>query len=316
MKMPWLLLSALLWTPPTLADNYRNCGQNRTLDHSPPSRIVALNQHAADLLLALDVGPALVGVAYLDDNTAARQSEYFAVPVIAPRYPSSEVLYAQTPDLVVGGFASAFGEGVTSRTGLARNGIGSYLLESACDGHSLDYFGHVRNDLLTLGSLLHKRQQAQDLIKRMDADLASAQALIGPGKPLSVFYLDSEVNGLDSEGQRGFVTTLLSLAGARNLLAGINQYRVTVSSETLLMSDPDVILLADAEWSPASRKRQLLTRDPVLSQLRAVREDRLIDIPFTHLVPSVGSARVALELAQTLKALQKIPVGREIPPIN
>lgn len=307
MKIPWLLLSAFLWTTPAAADTYRNCGQSRTLTHSPPSRIVALNQHAADLLLALEAGTTLVGVAYLDDKAAARQSEYFAVPVIAPRYPSSEVLYALAPDLVVGGFSSAFGQGITSRAGLARNGIGTYLLESACDGHSLDYFGHIRNDLLTLGTLLHKQPLAQDLIKRLDADLASAQALSGQARPLSVFYLDSEVNGLDSEGQLGFVTTLLSLAGARNLFAGINQYRVTVSSETLLMSDPDVILLADAEWSPASRKRQLLANDPVLSQLRAVRENRLIDIPFTHLVPTVGSARVALELARQLKALQIDP---------
>jgi iron complex transport system substrate-binding protein len=304
MKASWLLLGALLCPSLALADRYRNCNQDWTATHSPPSRIVALNQHAADLLLALDVGPALVGVAYLDDNGVAhRHGEYFGVPVIAPKYPSSEVLYAQKPDLVVGGFATAFGTGATSRTGLAGNGVGSYLLESACDGHSLDYFGHIRNDLFTLGALVHKQQRARALSDAMDADLASAQALVGEGKPLSVFYLDSEVNGLDSEGRRGFVTTLVAAAGARNLFAGINQYRVTVSSETLLMSDPDVILLADALWSPASRKRQLLTTDPVLSRLRAVRENRMIDIPFTHLVPTASSGRVALDLARQFKKL-------------
>ncbi|NWB52278.1 ABC transporter substrate-binding protein [Pseudomonas sp. F8002] len=304
MKASWLLLGALLCPSLALADRYRNCNQDWTATHSPPSRIVALNQHAADLLLALDVGPALVGVAYLDDNGVAhRHGEYFGVPVIASKYPSSEVLYAQKPDLVVGGFATAFGTGVTSRTGLAGNGVGSYLLESACDGHSLDYFGHIRNDLFTLAALVHKQPRARALSDAMDADLASAQALAGEGKPLSVFYLDSEVNGLDSEGRRGFVTTLVAAAGARNLFAGINQYRVTVSSETLLMSDPDVILLADALWSPASRKRQLLTTDPVLSRLRAVRENRMIDIPFTHLVPTANSGRVVLELARQFKQL-------------
>ncbi|KAB0491277.1 ABC transporter substrate-binding protein [Pseudomonas vancouverensis] len=306
MKRAGFVLSAMLWATSALADGYSNCGQRWSLPHSPPSRIVALNQHAADLLLALDAGPALVGVAYLDDNGAAhRQGEYLGVPVIAPRYPSSEVLYAQKPDLVVGGFASAFDAGVTSRIGLAGNGIGSYLLESACVGHSLDFFGHIRHDLLTLGRLLHKSQKARALIDAMDADLASAKALTGTGKPLSVFYLDSEVNGLDSEGQRGFMTALLAAAGARNAFDGINQYRVTVSSETLLITDPDVIVLADALWSPASRKHQLLRRDPVLSKLRAVRENRLIDIPFTHLVPSVASGRVALDLARQFEALQK-----------
>jgi iron complex transport system substrate-binding protein len=297
-------LGALLCSSSVLADSYLNCGE--TWSATQPSRIVALNQHAADLVRALGAGSSLVGVAYLDDTEAGqRPSEYFGVPVIARQYPASEVLYAQKPDLVIGGFATAFGDGVTSRSGLARNGVGSYLLESACNGHSLDYFAHVRNDLLTLGKLLHKQPQARQLSEAMDADLARAQALAAPGKPLSVFYLDSEVKGLDSEGQRGFVTTLLAAAGARNVFAEINQYRVTVSSETLLASDPDVILLADADWSPASRKRYLLKHDPVLSQLRAVRENRLIDIPFTHLLPTVNSGRVALDLARKLNVLDK-----------
>jgi iron complex transport system substrate-binding protein len=289
---------------PVLADSFSNCGEDWSAN--APSRVVALNQHAADLVLALGAGPALVGVAYLDDTGAGqRQAEYFGVPVIARQYPASEVLYAQKPDLVIGGFATAFGDGVASRSGLARNGVGSYLLESACNGHSLDYFAHVRNDLLTLGRLLHKQPQARQLSEAMDADLASARALAGAGKPLSVFYLDSEVKGLDSEGRRGFVTPLLAAAGARNVFADINLYRVTVNSETLLASDPDVIMLADADWSPARRKRYLLTHDPVLSQLRAVRENRIIEIPFTHLLPTFNSGRVALQLARQLNALKK-----------
>lgn len=304
MRSILLALGALLCSMPVIADVYRNCGEDWRA--AAPSRIVALNQHAADLVLALGAGPALVGVAYLDDTDAGqRPSEYFGVPVIARQYPASEVLYAQKPDLVIGGFATAFGDGVTSRSGLARNGVGSYLLESACNGHSLDYFAHVRNDLLTLGKLLHKQPQARQLSEAMDAHLASARTLAGAGEPLSVFYLDSEVKGLDSEGRRGFVTPLLAAAGARNVFAEINLYRVTVNRETLLASDPDVILLADAEWSPARRKRYLLTHDPVLSQLRAVRENRIIEIPFTHLLPTFNSGRVALELARQLNALKK-----------
>lgn len=305
MTRAWLL-AALLWGAPALAESYRNCGETWTLAHSPPGRIVALNQHAADMLLALDVGPALVGVAYLDDNGAAhRQGRYLGAPVIAHKYPSSEVLYAQKPDLVVGGFATAFGSGVDSRTGLAGNGVASYLLESACNGHGRDFFAYLRNDLQTLGALLDKAPRARQLSDAMDADLARAQALIGPGEPLSVFYLDSEVNGLDSEGGRGFVSALLAAAGARNLFAGIDQHRVRVSRETLLMSDPDVILLADAVWSPAWRKRQLLTADPVLSRLRAVREGRMLDIPFTHLVPTTRSGEVALGLAEEFARMKR-----------
>ncbi|AUY31781.1 ABC transporter substrate-binding protein [Pseudomonas soli] len=304
MRRTLLLSLALCCGTPALADSYRNCGQDWQRPAAAPARIVALNQHAADLLLALGAGPSMVGVAYLDDNGAAyKQGRYQGVPVIAREYPASEVLYAQRPDLVVGGFATAFGDGITSRSRLAGNGIVTYLLESACNGHSLDYYGHVRRDLTVLGELLGRQARAQALIEAMETDLAQARAIAPSGKPLSVFYLDSEVRGLDSEGGRGFVTPLLAAAGARNVLAGIDQYRVTINREALLSSDPDVILLADALWSPASRKRQLLTRDPVLSSLRAVRENRMIDIPFTQLMPTPASGRVALELARQLRGM-------------
>ncbi|WP_404939192.1 ABC transporter substrate-binding protein [Pseudomonas sp. JDS08PS003] len=300
--MPRKILGLLLWlaTGPALAASYYNCGKTWTVEDAP-RRIVALNQHSADLLLALGAGPSMIGVAYLDDDSRAQaQGQYHGVPVIARQYPSAEVLYSLKPDLVVGGFASAFPDNFSSRERLGAIGVGSYLLESACAGHDEDYFGHIRRDLQTLGRLLHQPARAEQLIAAMDADLAAAAALYRGRDTPAVFYLDSEVNGLASQGQRGFVGVLLQAAGARNSFAAIDRPRLTVDSETLLNNDPDVLLLADALWSPATRKRQLLQRDPVLSRLRAVREERLLDIPFTQLVPGIASGRTALELARRL----------------
>nr|BFD41120.1 ABC transporter substrate-binding protein [Pseudomonas sp. FFPRI_1] len=300
--MPRPILGALFWLAclPALADSYENCGRSWHLER-PPQRIVALNQHSADLLLALGAGPSMIGVAYLDDDgQAQRQGQYHGVPVISRQYPSAEVLYSLKPDLVVGGFASAFPDNFSSRERLGAIGVGSYLLESACAGHDQDYFGHIRRDLSTLGRLLHQEDRARQLIAQMDADLAAAATLYQGRTAPSVFYLDSEVNGLASQGQRGFVGVLLQAAGARNRFADLDRPRLVVDSETLLVRDPDVLLLADALWSPATRKRQLLHTDPVLSRLRAVREERLIDIPFTQLVPGIASGRTALELARRL----------------
>ncbi|SEN58862.1 iron complex transport system substrate-binding protein [Pseudomonas sp. ok272] len=301
----WLLVaSCLAATVPAVAQTYENCGKARTIDR-PPQRIVALNQHSADTLLALGVGPTLIGIAYIDDDGAAiEHGAYRGVPVISKLYPSAEVLYAQQADLVVGGFASAFAPHLSSRPVLASQGIASYLMESGCASRSRDFFKHIRHDLTTLGALVQRQAQAQHLIAALDTDLAATQALHGSAKPLSVFYLDSEADGLHSVGKNGFITTLLSTAGARNTFGDVDIARLSISRETLLDSDPDVILLADAVWSPASRKRQLLTRDPVLSQLRAVKQNHLIDIPFAHLVPTLASGRVALELAQRFKQIQ------------
>ncbi|PTT94852.1 iron ABC transporter substrate-binding protein, partial [Pseudomonas sp. HMWF005] len=82
MKLLWCALGALFCSSAAMADNVRNCGEHWQVSASPPARIVALNQHAADLVLALDAGSSLVGVAYLDDTDAGqRPTAYFGVPV-------------------------------------------------------------------------------------------------------------------------------------------------------------------------------------------------------------------------------------------
>lgn len=296
--LTWLLLLACSCAQ---AFDYPNCGETWTLKTPAPQRILALNQHAADLLLALGAGPALAAVSYIDDDAGAlKENRYRGVPLLSRKYPSQEVFYAGRFDLVVGGFASAFRDGVGSRHDLSRLGIASYLLEDACAIPPASGFSAIEHDLRTLGALLGRQARAEALIARQREDLQQTRALASRHKPLQVFYLDNQTQGLDSEGSRGFVTELIAVAGGRNLFADIDLHRVTVDAETLLRQDPDVLLLADAVWSPASAKRDYLREHPALSHLRAVRENRMIDIPFTHLVAGEHSARTALQLAREL----------------
>ena len=159
-RLACLLLCLLAAT--ANAQSYRNCGHDWSLPHSPPRHILALNQHAADLLLALEVGPSLVAVSYIDDDAEALASQrYRGVPLLSRRYPSPEVFYAQRYDLVVGGFASAFRDGVGARARLTRNGIASYLLENACEPRPASGFAAIEADLRTLGQVLQREPQAQ-----------------------------------------------------------------------------------------------------------------------------------------------------------
>ena len=296
-----LLLSLVASTAHAL--DYHNCGERRTLAQ-PPQRILALNQHAADLLLALDVTPA--AVSYIDDDAGSLlENRYRGVPLLSRRYPSREVFYAGQFDFVVGGFASALreGDGIGPRADLARRGIASYLLENACTPQPASGFAAIADDLRSLGHLLGHDARAEQLIAAQQEDLRQARQLAGHRQPVSVFYLDSETRGLESSGGKGFISELIAAAGGRNILADLDLHGVTVDPETLLLKNPDVIILADAVWSRATAKRAYLRRHPALSHLRAVRENRMIDLPFTHLVAGEHSARTALELARQLRAL-------------
>ncbi|QJP12131.1 ABC transporter substrate-binding protein [Pseudomonas multiresinivorans] len=281
------------------AQDYRNCAQGWHIDH-PPQRILALNQHAADLLLALGAGSRLIGVAYIDDDLNLSGGRYRGVPLLARQYPSAEAVYALKPDLVVAGFASAFRLGNLSREELAGHGVASYLLDAGCGVWQDDLFTGVETDLTTLGELLGEQRQAQKLIRQQRTELAQARGHFSGTTPLEVFYLDSASNGLESQGRRGVITQLLHAAGAHNLFEDVDLGSFTANTEQLLARDPDVILLADALWSTAEQKKKTLRADPVLSRLRAVREGRFVALPFTHLFPGVHSGQAARELAQAL----------------
>ncbi|MDF3864590.1 ABC transporter substrate-binding protein, partial [Pseudomonas denitrificans (nom. rej.)] len=292
-------LALILVAVTASAQDYRNCAQTWRIDHSP-QRILALNQHAADLLLALGAGERLIGVAYIDDDLDLTKGSYRGVPLLSRQYPSAEAVYAQRPDLVVAGFASAFRLGNLSREELAGHGVASYLLDAGCGAWQDDLFRGVETDLKTLGDLLGEQEKARELVAQQRAELAEARRLSTGRQLLEVFYLDSASNGLESQGRRGVVTQLLHAAGAHNLFEDVDLGGFTANSEQLLARDPGVILLADALWSTAEQKIRTLRADPVLSRLRAVREGRFVALPFTHLFPGVQSGQAARELAQAL----------------
>lgn len=285
---------------------YRNCAQDWQIA-APPQRILALNQHAADLVLALGGHDRLIGVAWLDDDAEAQASgQYQGIPVLARHYPSMEAVLAYGSDFLVGGFATAFlpGRGPATRDALTAEGIGSYLVEDACGlpRPAGDAFDTVLHDLRTLGRLLGADARGTALADALQAQVAAARARPLP-RPLSVLVFDSDLRTPYVEGARGFTTAMLSLAGARNVFDDVDLGMATVSWEEVVARSPDIILLVDATWSTAADKRAFLQQDPILSTLPAVRAGRFIDMRFTHGVPGVKSGEALERLTRELHAL-------------
>ncbi|EGM7047528.1 ABC transporter substrate-binding protein [Salmonella enterica] len=280
---------------------FDNCGKSWTLAQRP-QKIVALNQTAADILLALDVGSKLVGVSYIDDDPkVARDGEYRGIPILARRYPAVELLYRDGVDFVVAGFPSAFAALHGDRKTLGDNMVGSYLLSAACSRDAVPSLNNVVVDLQQLGEISGRSEKATALIAHIRQRQAEVAALPPLKNPPGVFYYDSGTAELRTQGQRGFVNTLLRDAGARNIFSDIAYSGISISLERLLQRDPDIILLADAVWSTAESKRRFLEEHPALSTLSAVKAKRYIIFPFSQLTPGVDSADSLLALAIILR---------------
>ena len=84
-----------------------------------------------------------------------------------------------------------------------------------------------------------------------------------------------------TQGADTFAAGLLSLCGGELVTAGNGIY-VTISAEFLLSEDPDIIIL---DGYLAGEALQELQNDPVLKNLRAVRENQIIIAPIGQLRP-------------------------------
>lgn len=269
---------------------------------APPQHIIAMNQHAADMVLALDAGPQMLGVSYIDDSAEALKSgRYRGIPIFSAKYPATEKLIASGADFVVAGFSSAFMASMGGQDDLQRAGIGSYLMAFACERQAYSGFDSIKMDLQRLGRVLGREKEADAAVARIDATLAQVKALPPLSRKPTIFYLDSQSDTLMSQGKKGFMTEVITLAGGENMFINMPVAGIHVSPETLLDKQPDYIILADAVWSPAEKKKAWLANHPALSHLEAVKNGRYIVIPFSGVYPNVKSPEVLLTIAEVVR---------------
>jgi len=102
------------------------------------------------------------------------------------------------------------------------------------------------------------------------------------GEGQSAFIYDSGTDTPFSIGCCGGPALLSQLTGLKSISSDVPGTWVDLSWERVVAADPDVILLIEADWSTAADKRAYMEADPVLSELRAVKEGRFVTVPFSE----------------------------------
>lgn len=284
-----------------------SCGVETTYE-APPTRAVTMNQGATEIMLALGLEANLVGTAYLDDDTVLPywQAAYESVPVIADQYPSQEVLLAVEPDFVFAAYRSAFGdEAAGSRAQLAELGIASYLLVTSCEEAALRpdriTFDILFDEIRAIGRIFGVSERAEALVSAMQADLDHIHTIIGEvSEPPTIFWYDSGADAPYTGACCGGPAMLMAATGAQNLFADLPGNWADVTWEEVIGRDPQVIVLADATWSTAQEKVDLLNNNPAYRSIQAVQEQRYITIPFGATTFGVRTVEGALTLARGL----------------
>ena len=231
---------------------------------APARRVISLAPHATELLFDVGAGETVVGVSDFSDFPAAAQS--------LPRIGGAQGLDLEriaglNPDLVV---AWTSGNSARALEALERLGIAVYR----SDPESLEA---VAMNLERLGILTGHAQTGTDVARAFRARIAALGARYSRLTPVTVFYQVWD-KPLMTIGGAHLISDVIRLCGGRNIFASLKSPAPTVDAESVISSNPQVIVVASdeqrgpaelARWEEwpglaAIRHRDLVILDPAL----------------------------------------------------
>jgi len=284
-----------------------NCGGSVRVER-PPERVVALNQPATEVLLALGLADRIVASGWQDnDPTPEFAQAYHAIPTRWPYYPEPQQFVAAQPDFAYATFTSAFNDDVqTARQSLKQHGIEIYVSPWACGaGGGLGEltFDAIPRELEEIASVFgvteRGAQLAAELRQGFDAVRAAAQERPGP-PPVIALYISGDATPSFAAGE-GVAQLLTDALRALNPY-GQAQGAFTASTwELFARQPPNWMVLVDRLDSPAAHKRDVVLNQPATKDLRFAREERFIVVPFSDILSGVGVVRTAQRIADAIE---------------
>jgi iron complex transport system substrate-binding protein len=204
----------------------------------PPQKIISLAPSNTEILYAIGAGELLVG----RDDVSDYPTEVLDLPGVGgfEGY-NLELITSLQPDLVLAAEINS-PELVKSIEDL---GITIYYLKNPVDFEGL--FANIN----TIGKLVNREKQAQELVNTLQKRLQSVQkTLEGATTTPKVFY---ELDASDptkpwSVGSGTYHNTIIEMAKAVNIAAKAESAYPQISLEEIIVQNPDYILLADALW--------------------------------------------------------------------
>lgn len=250
-----------------------------------PERVVSIGFAEQDPLLALGIKPVAVRYWYGDTEDAIfpwaedEGGEDYEPVVLNMAYGNLnyEAILALDPD-----FISAVDSGITAEEYEALSQIAPTLAQT--DDY-VDFGTPWQESTRLIASAFGKSEEAEALIEGIESQLAAVRQEYPQFEDLSIavaynnagtygFYTDQDVRGRFFAGL-GFV-----VPEALNELAGDSFY-FNLSTERLDLLDQDFLVFLGLQFSEdgSEAARAAIEADPILSQLDAVKEGRVLFIP-------------------------------------
>lgn len=244
-------------TYPVTISNYSRSDENAiwsefdvTFDQAPTA-VVANVKPSAELLLHLGLADSIAGVGgNFGASDPEVEEEYASLNKLSSDYISEEVALSVNPDLIFGrgGLFVDDDWGVGTVPTLSSIGYNTYVQATSVTGATFD---SVYEDITNLGTIFNVKSAADnfktELQKRQSDLLELVSSKSNENKELTFAYLhNSEPTDIAvfAAGDESFFNDIFKLVGLNNIYEGETG---EISVETLVESDPDVLIVPD--WS-------------------------------------------------------------------
>lgn len=244
----------------------------------PPERVVALDSHVLDLLLALEVSP--IGYAqprYVASGNAGQSldnirylGKYLTEPPVnigTREQPSLETITQLNPDLIVG-------HGVSGQLHPKLSQIAPTVFpRQNWEAYQTQY--SWQRELTLLGQLLNQEQKAQQVIKQHQQRLTQTKEQLKPIRqkhPRVLLLAMSGLNQMSVFTGETFPGTLLTQLGWELVLpkGKTPQYgEIPIGLETLPNLKPDLIIVMASGYTAVEAMEQQWQDHPLLQSLPA-----------------------------------------------
>lgn len=285
-----------------------SCGQTFTYQ-GPPERAVVFDANMIEIMLALGLDQRIAGYwdagGKLRPQFQQRAADLRSLSSESWPPPSLETVLNVQPDFVFAAWGYFSEESGLTPDALLQMGINSYALRESCTAAGRPVPSTIDNtyaDIAAIGRIFGAEREAGEQIASLRAELdAVAERLGTPERPLRAFVYD-DIGG-DSPytaGKYGLITSLLASAGAQNLFTDLDADWAKVSWEEVLGRDPEVIVVVDTDWEPATERIERLKTLPLLADLPAVKAQRFVVIHYRQIYPGLQNAEAVRLLAEKL----------------
>lgn len=229
--------------------------------NQPAKRIISLAPHVTELVFAAGAGDRLVAVSdYSDFPEAAKQ-----IPSIGSIFALDlERLLALKPDLII-----IWGTGNAKQ--LAARLRDNKLLVFESEAHDYeDIASSIERIAVLAGTEQVGKTKAQEFRQRLQR-LREQYSLKHQEKPVTVFHQMIK-SPLMTVNQDHFISKMMQLCGGQNVFAHLKEISATITTEALLLANPDMI------FSGGKENTKLPTEWSQFPRLNAVKNKAIYSI--------------------------------------